>query len=228
MQVSLMIKLIGSCVFLVTGISFTFFSQPEVLSTSSPGSVGFSSSSSYETFDGINLGLSFQYPANWIMFEAGFDPVFIKDFEGVVSFDIVNDNDHSKQGNEGILAGDSGLVNPNLSIVSLRSPYHNLTLTEYAEIRSYDFRQLFSDYYLHMTKNSQSNESIDGYPYWVLDYSFRIDDETNRYGMSILLIRGEKLYEISYIADSYEEFIRNLEEIRKVIKTMYFVDSTNQ
>lgn len=46
--------------------------------------------------------------------------------------------------------------------------------------------------------------------------------------MSILLIRGEKVYEISYIADSYEEFIRNLEEIRKVIKTMYFVDSTNQ
>jgi hypothetical protein len=189
---------------------------------------GFSSSSSYETFDGINLGLSFQYPANWIMFEAGFDPVFMKDFEGVVSFDIVNDNDHSKQGNEGILAGDSGLVNPNLSIVSLRSPYHNLTLKEYAEIRSYDFRQLFSDYYLHITENSQSNESIDGYPYWVLDYSFRIDDKTNRYGMSILLIRGEKVYEISYIADSYEEFIRNLEEIRKVIKTMYFVDSTNQ
>lgn len=89
MQVSLMIKLIGSCVFVVTGISFTFFSQPEVLSTSSPGSVGFSSSSSY---DGINLGLSFQYPANWIKFEAGFDPVFIKDFDGVVSFDIVNDN----------------------------------------------------------------------------------------------------------------------------------------
>ena len=228
MQVSLMIKLIGSCVFLVTGISFTFFSQPEVLSTSSPGSVGFSSSSSYETFDGINLGLSFQYPANWIMFEAGFDPVFIKDFEGVVSFDIVNDNDHPRQGDGGILAGDSGLVNPNLSIVSLKSPYHNLTLKEYAEIRTYDFRQLFSDYYLHITENSQSNESIDGYPYWVLDYSFRIDDKTNRYGMSILLIRGEKVYEISYIADSYEEFIRNLEEIRKMIKTMYFVDSTNQ
>ncbi|MGB8642218.1 MAG: hypothetical protein WCD28_08020, partial [Nitrososphaeraceae archaeon] len=209
MQVSLMIKLIGSCVFLVTGISFTFFSQPEVLSTSSPGSVGFSSSSSYETFDGINLGLSFQYPANWIMFEAGFDPVFMKDFEGVVSFDIVNDDDHLKQGNGGILVGDSGLVNPNLSIVSLKSPYHNLTLKEYAKIRTYDFRQLFSDYYLHMTENSQSNESIDGYPYWVLNYSFRIDDKTNRYGMSILLIRGEKVYEISYIADSYEEFIRN-------------------
>lgn len=228
MQVSLMIKLIGSCVFLVTGISFTFFSQPEVLSTSSPGSVGFSSSSSYETFDGINLGLSFQYPANWIMFEAGFDPVFIKDFDGVVSFDIVNDHDHLKQGNGGNLAGDSGLVNPNLSIVSLKSPYHNLTLKDYAKIRTYDFRQLFSDYYLHMTENSQSNESIDGYPYWVLNYSFRIDDKTNRYGMSILLIRGEKVYEISYIADSYEEFIRNLAEVRKMIKTMYFVDSTTQ
>ena len=114
MQVSLIIKLIGSCVFLVTGISLTFFSQPEVLSKSSPGSVEVSS---YETFDGINLGLSFQYPANWIMFEAGFDPVFIKDFDGVVSFDIVNDSDYPKQGNGGILDGDSGLLNPNLSIV---------------------------------------------------------------------------------------------------------------
>jgi hypothetical protein len=46
--------------------------------------------------------------------------------------------------------------------------------------------------------------------------------------MSILLIRGEKVYEISYIADSYEEFTRNLVEVRKMIKTMYFVDSTNQ
>ena len=109
MQVSPMIKLIGSCVFFVTGISFTFFSQPEVLSTSSPGSVGLSSSSAYETFDGIDLGLSFQYPANWTRFEAGFDPVFIKDFDGVVLFDIVKDNDLSKQGNAGILTGDSGL-----------------------------------------------------------------------------------------------------------------------
>ena len=83
--------------------------------------------------------------------------------------------------------------------------------------------RLFSDYYLHMTENSQSNESIDGYPYWVLDYSFRIDDKTNRYGMSILLIRGDKVYEISYIVDSYEEFIRNLDEIRKVIETMPFL-----
>ncbi|MGH9987054.1 MAG: hypothetical protein ACRD8W_24170, partial [Nitrososphaeraceae archaeon] len=82
--------------------------------------------------------------------------------------------------------------------------------------------------YLHIMENSKSNESIDGYPYWVLDYSFRIDDKTNRYGMSILLIRGVKVYEISYIADSYEEFTRNLAEVRKMIKTMYFVDSTNQ
>ncbi|MGH9963960.1 MAG: hypothetical protein ACRD5E_03895 [Nitrososphaeraceae archaeon] len=47
-----MTKLVGSCVFLVTGISFTFFLQPEVLSTSSPESVSFPSSlSSYPVFD---------------------------------------------------------------------------------------------------------------------------------------------------------------------------------
>lgn len=164
MQVSLMIKLIGSYVFLVTGITFTFFSQPEGWSTSSHGSVSISSSSSssssHETFDGIDLGLSFQYPANWIKFEAGFDPVFIKDIDGVVSFDIINDNDYLKQGNGGISAGDTVLANPNVSIVSLKSPFHNLTLKEYAEIRTYDFRQLFSDYNLHITENTQSNESV--------------------------------------------------------------------
>lgn len=59
--------------------------HPEVLSALSPESVSFSSSSSssYETFDGIDLGLSFQYPANRIKFEAGFDPAFINKTDGL-------------------------------------------------------------------------------------------------------------------------------------------------
>ena len=55
---------------------------------------------------------------------------------------LYNDNDHLMQGND-VPTGDSGLVNPNLSVVSLRSPYHNLTLRQYAETRTFDFIQFF-------------------------------------------------------------------------------------
>lgn len=211
---------------LVAGLSFSFLSQQQALSAPSNASASISSSS-YESFDGTDLGISFQYPSTWVKYEAESGPGVIKDFEGVVSFDIVNDNDHLKQGN-GLLTGYSGLENPNLSIVSLRLPYHNLTLRQYAEIRTFDFMQLFSDYNLRIMENGQSNETIDGYPYWVFNYSFTIDDKTQRYGTSVWLIRGDKVYEISYIADSYEDFITNLGEIRKVLETAYFVDSVNQ
>ena len=173
------------------------------------------------------MGISFQYPYNWVKFEAGFDQGVLNDFEGVVSFDIVNDNDHLMQGND-VPTGDSGLVNPNLSVVSLRSPYHNLTLRQYAETRTFDFIQLFSDYDLRVAENGQSNENIDGYPYWVLNYSFIIDDKTQRYGTAVWLTRGEKIYEFSYIADSYDDFIENLGEIKKLIKSVHFVDPVNQ
>lgn len=183
------------------------------LSTSSLSSSSSTPRTSYETFDDIDLGIAFQYPSNWVK------------FEGVVSFDIFNDP--LNQAN-GASSEDSGLVHPNLSIVSLKSPYHNLSLGQYAEFRTFDIRQLFSDYNLNITANSLSNETIDGYPYWVLNYSFTIDDKTQRYGMIIMLIRGEKVYEISYIADNYDDYVKNLQEIWKMTKTAYFVDLSNQ
>ena len=183
------------------------------------------STASYETFDGTDLGISFQFPSNWVKYEAGFDPNILNDFEGVVSFDIVDDPLNQANGPTSEV---SGLGHPNLSILSLKSPYHNLTLEQYAKARTFDIEQLFSDYNLHITENRQSNETIDGYPYWVLDYFFSIDDKTQRYGMSVLLLRGEKVYEISYMADGYMDFVKNLEEIGKMIKTAYFVDRGNQ
>ena len=225
-------------VYLLVGTSLTFFSLQQTfhmpgtgfssLSTSSTSASLSSSSStprtSYETFDDIDLGIAFQYPSNWVKFEGGFDPNFLKDFEGVVSFDIFNDLNQAN----GVSSEDSGLVHPNLSIVSLKSPYHNLSLGQYAEFRTFDIRQLFSDYNLNITANSLSNETIDGYPYWVLNYSFTIDDKTQRYGMIIMLIRGEKVYEISYIADNYDDYVKNLQEIGKMTKTAYFADLSNR
>lgn len=193
-------------------------------SSSSSSSSTTTSTSSFESFEGIDLGISFQFPSSWVKYEAGFDPNLINNFEGVVSFDIIDD--------PMILTDEpppdiSGLAHPNLSILSIKSPYQNVTLEQYAKAKTFDIRQLFSDYNLHITENKQSIETIDGFPYWIIDYYFTIDNETQRYGMSVLLIRGEKVYEISYIADGYEDFVRNLEEIKKMIESAYFVDPVN-
>jgi hypothetical protein len=193
------------------------------LSSSSSSSSTTTSTSSYETFEGTDLGISFQFPSGWVKYEAGFDPDLINTFEGVVSFDIVDDPLIQNDPPPDI----SGLAHPYLSILSIKSPYQNMTLEQYAKAKTFDIRQLFSDYNLHITENKQSNETIDGFPYWIIDYYFTIDNKTQRYGMSVLLIRGEKVYEISYIADGYEDFVKNLEEIKKMIESAYFVDPVN-
>jgi hypothetical protein len=192
------------------------------LSSSSSSSSITTSTSSYEAFEGIDLGISFQFPSSWVKYEAGFDLNLINNFEGVVSFDVVDD-DPLIQTDE-LSPDTSGLAHPNLSILSIKSPYQNVTLEQYAKAKTFDIRQLFSDYNLHITESMQSNETIDGFPYWIIDYYFTIGNETQRYGMYVLLIRGEKVYEISYIADGYEDFVRNLEEIKKMIESAYFVD----
>jgi hypothetical protein len=193
------------------------------LSSSSSSSSTTTSTSSYETFEGTDLGISFQFPSGWVKYEAGFDPDLINTFEGVVSFDIVDDPLIQNDPPPDI----SGLAHPYLSILSIKPPYQNMTLEQYAKAKTFDIRQLFSDYNLHITENKQSNETIDGFPYWIIDYYFTIDNKTQRYGMSVLLIRGEKVYEISYIADGYEDFVKNLEEIKKMIESAYFVDPVN-
>jgi hypothetical protein len=235
----LMVRNLYLIIFLFAGLPLIYFFVQQASGTPTTGISNLSASSlslatslsststsqsSYEIFDGTELGISFQYPSNWVKFEAGFDRNDLNDFEGVVSFDILNDS--TNQANDKQFE-DSGIAHPNLSIVSLKSPYHNLSLGQYAEVRTFDIRQLFSDYRLRITEDRQSNETIDGYPYWVLEYSFTVDDRTQRYGMSIMLMRGEKVYEISYIADGYEGYVKNMEEIMKLIKTAYFVDSSN-
>jgi hypothetical protein len=191
------------------------------LTSSSSSSLTTTSTSSYETFEGTDLGISFQFPSGWVKYEAGFDPNLINNFEGVVSFDIVDD---PLIQTDDLPPDISGLAHPNLSILSIKSPYQNVTLEQYAKAKTFEIRQLFSNYNLHITESKQSNETIDGFPYWIIDYYFTMDNETQRYGMSVFLIRGEKVYEISYIADGYEDFVRNLQEIKKMIESAYFVD----
>jgi hypothetical protein len=203
---------------------YTTFSSSFAISSSSSLSSTTASTFTYETFDGTDLGISFQFPSKWVKYEAGFDPGTLN--EGVVSFDIIDD-DPSNQVND-LQPGINGLKHPNLSILSLKLPYNNLTLEQYAKVRTFDLGHLFSDYNLNITENKLSNETLDGYPYWIIEYFFNVDDKTKRYGMLLLLIRGEKVYEISYIADGYMNFIKNLQEIKNMIKTAYFMDPVNR
>jgi hypothetical protein len=167
-----------------------------------------------------NLQLSFEYPSTWKMFEAGLAPGTIKDFLGVISLDILNGTNEDEDDSGSY----SGLENPAITIICSKTPFHNITLDEYAKIRTLDFITLFSDLDLNIIRSNQSDGEIDGIKYWIFEYSFSIDDRVNRYGMEIWMLRGDKVYEISYIAYSYPEYDKNLNEIRNLVNSIYFLN----
>lgn len=187
----------------------------------------YSSAPSCEVLKSSNLGISFEYPSTWNKLEAGIAPGTINDFRGVIALDILNDTakrSYVDQEGGGELHGYSGLASPILTITYSELPSHTLTLSDYAKSRVDDFRILFSDLNLRIVMNDHSRIDIDGNAYWILEYVFSIGDDVDRYGMSLWLIRGERIYEISYIADGYDEYRDSLIEIKYLIRTLYFID----
>jgi hypothetical protein len=186
----------------------------------------YSSAPSCEVLKSSKLGISFEYPSTWNKLEAAIAPDTINDFRGVIALDILNDTakrSYVDQEGEGDLHSySSGLASPILTITYSELPSHTLTLSDYAKSRVDDFRILFMDLNLRILKNDHSRNDIDDNAYWILEYVFSIDDDVDRYGMSLWLIRGESVYEISYLADGYDEYRGSLIEIKNLIRTLYF------
>jgi len=206
---------VSTCLLAGIGISILISQLPPSLNALS---CSYSSLSSCEKVTSYDLRLSFEYPSTWNVFETELAPGILRDFLGVISLDILNGTNVDDRSSY------SGLENPVINIIFSKSPFHNVTLEEYAKIRTEDFRILFSDLGLHIMRNNQSHGEIDGIKYWIFEYSFSIDDRADRYGMELWMLRGNKVYEISYIADGYAEYNKNLNEIESLINSMYFID----
>ena len=205
---------------LLTGIGISIFLVSQLSSSlHALSSCSYSSLSSCEKVRSDDLQLSFEYPSTWKMFEADLARGTVRDFLGVISLDILNGT--SEDEGPGSY---SGLENPMITIIYSKTPFHNITLDEYAKIRTLDFITLFSDLDLNIIRSNQSDGEIDGVKYWIFEYSFSIDDRVNRYGMEIWMLRGDKVYEISYIADSHPEYDKNLNEIRNLVNSIYFLN----
>jgi hypothetical protein len=205
---------------LLIGIGISIFLVSQSSSSLHAISCSYSSLSSCEKVRSDNLRLSFEYLSTWKIFEAGLAPGILKDFLGVISLDILNGTNEDEDDSGSY----SGLENPVITITRSKTPFHNVTLDEYAKIRTLDFMMLFSDLDLHIIRSNQSDGEIDGVKYWIFEYSFSIDDRVDRYGMEIWMLRGDKVYEISYIADGYDEYNKNLNEVRNLVNSIYFID----
>lgn len=205
---------------LLIGIGISIFLVSQSSSSLHAIPCSYSSLSSCEKARSDNLRLSLEYPSTWKIFEAGLALGILKDFLGVISLDILNGTNEDEDDSGSY----SGLENPVITIIYSKTPFHNVTLDEYAKIRTLDFMMLFSDLDLHIIRSNQSDEEIDGVKYWIFEYSFSIDDRVDRYGMEIWMLRGDKVYEISYIADGYAEYNKNLNEIRNLVNSIYFID----
>ena len=205
---------------LLIGVGISIFLVFHIPSCLRAASCSYSVHSSCEKVRSEDLQLSLEYPTTWKFFEAGPNHNTLNDFNGVISLDVLNDT----KGDSGDSSGYTGLENPLISIVFSDLPFHNITLSEYAKIRILDFKMLFSDLGFHVIRSNQSNGSIDGLKNWIFEYSFSIDQRVDRYGMEIWMLRGYKVYEISYIADGYAEYMNNLDQVKNLTDSITFIN----
>ena len=205
---------------LLIGVGISIFLVFHIPSCLRAASCSYSVHSSCEKVRSEDLQLTLEYPATWKFFEAAPAHNNLKDFQGVISLDVLN----GTKGNNGDSSGYTALENPLISIIFSDLPFHNITLSEYAKIRILDFKMLFSDLDLHVIRSNQSNGAIDGFKYWIFEYLFSIDQRVDRYGMEIWMLRGDKVYEISYIADGYAEYKSNLDQVKNLTNSITFIN----
>lgn len=166
---------------LLIGVGISIFLVSHIPSCLRAASCSYSLHSPCEKVRSEDLQLTLEYPATWKFFEAAPAPNTLKDFQGVISLDVLND---TKEDN-GDSSGYTALENPLITIIFSEMPFHNVTLSEYAKIRILDFNMLFSDLCLHIIRSNQSNGAIAAFDHWIFEYSFSIDQGVDRYGMEI-------------------------------------------
>lgn len=170
----------------------------------------------YYKYENPEIDLFFKYPINWKLFEV------INHFshkDRVISFEIqnselddINNSKHTKKNSGSPYSGFPSVVN----IWLYESKNKNISITELTKIKIQDLKNLFNDYDFNILKNeiTAPNENI---RILILQYSIGpyfsgklLKDM--RLTLDILIPRGDKVYEIEYIA-LQEDYSKNLKDV---------------
>jgi hypothetical protein len=98
-------------------------------------------------------------------------------------------------------------------------------MTELTKVKIQDLKNLFLDYNLNILKSEiayiKENIPISKLQYSIEPYFFSESHNDKRITLDILILRGDKVYQIEYIANE-EDYFNNLEEVTNFIDSIRF------
>lgn len=187
----------------------------------------YSNGTLYYTYENLQIDFVFKYPSNWKLLE------FIDQFpshDKVISFELKDSDPYNQPKNNQIKNYFNDFYPyfpPLLSISSYDLKFKNVSIEEFAKIKNEDLRNLFSDFKINLITNNIKYIGRENIPAWKFEYSIEdayISNESSkdkRNGLNMWILRGDKVYEIEYIANS-EGYFKNLREVTKLIDSIRF------
>lgn len=181
----------------------------------------------YYIYDNPQIDFVFKYPSTWELLE--FIDQFVS-YDKVISFELKDFQPYNQSKNKQIknYFNDFYPYFPSfLSISSYELKFRNVLLEEFAKIKNEDLRHIFSDLKINLITNSIKYIGRENIPAWKLEYSIEnaytlnVSSNDKRNGLNMWILRGDKVYEIEYIANS-EVYFKHLNEVTKLIDSIRF------
>ena len=182
----------------------------------------------YYNYENPRIDFVFKYPSNWQISE------FINIFpssDKIISLELHDSDlyeDYKHKNSKNYYNYFYPYFPPILNILSYDLNLNNISLKEFAKIKIQDLEILFSDLKFNYVDNNMKYIGRENIPAWTFEYS--INEHRNssesfkdkRYGMNIWVLKGDKVYEIEYIANE-EGYFKNLGEVTKLIDSIRFL-----
>jgi hypothetical protein len=194
----------------------------------------YSNGTLYYTYESPQIEIIFKYPFNWKLLEfidqfPSHDKVILS-HDKVISFELKDSEPYNQPKNKQIKNYFNDFYPyfpPLLSISSYDLKFKNVSIKEFAKIKNEDLRNLFTDFKITLITNNIKYIGRENIPAWMFEYSIEDAYTSNespkdkRNGLNIWILRGDKVYEIEYIANS-EGYFKNLREVTKLIDSIRF------
>ena len=196
----------------------------------------YSNGTLYYTYESPQIDIVFKYPSNWKLLEFidQFPPhdkvIQFPSHDKVISFELKDSEPYNQPKNKQIKNYFNDFYPyfpPLLSISSYDLEFQNGSIKEFAKIKNEDLRNLFSDFKITLITNNIKYIGRENIPAWKFEYSIEDAYTSNesskdkRNGLNIWILRGDKVYEIEYIANS-EGYFKNHREVTELIDSIRF------
>ena len=187
----------------------------------------YSNDTLYYNYENSRVDFVFKYPANWQISE--FDDLFASNDE-VISLKL--DGSEKYKGDTDKHSTNyfnyfSSYFPSTLNIMSYDLNFNNISIEEFARIKIQDLHILFSDFKFTSISNNIKYIGRENFPAWKFEYSIVTPPtlsesfKEKRYGQNIWILKGNKVYEIEYIANA-EAYLKNIDEVTKLIDSIRF------